>query len=103
MPEDTAQILSHVPNSGIVQLPGRRFPGIALQGDSLSIMFDHAAICVREFKRLRQEEAYFEALQLAETLQEHLIHYEETLRQRGAQLPYTVSIRERLVSDDYDT
>ena len=66
-------------------------------------MFDRAAICVREFKRLRQEEAYFEALQLAETLQEHLIHYEDTLRQRGEQLPYTVSIQDRFVNGDYDT
>lgn len=52
MPQDTTQILSHVANSGIVQLPGRRFPEVTLQRDSLSIMFDHAATCVQEFKRL---------------------------------------------------
>ncbi|MCC6486581.1 MAG: hypothetical protein IT364_03710 [Candidatus Hydrogenedentes bacterium] len=102
MAQDMAQILSHIPNSGIVQLPGRRFPGVTLQGDSLSILFDYAAFCVREFKRLRQEDAYFEALQLAETLQEHLIHYEETLRQRGGELPYTVSVYERLVEEDHN-
>jgi uncharacterized protein DUF6959 len=102
MAQDTAQILSHVPNSGIVQLPGRRFPGVTIQGDSLSIMFDQAALCAREFKRLRMEDAYFEALQLAKHLQEHLLHYEETLRKSGATLPYTVSIKERLVADEHD-
>ena len=34
MPEE-AEILSHIPNSGIVHLPGRRFPGIVLQGDTV--------------------------------------------------------------------
>jgi hypothetical protein len=32
MADDVAKILSHVPNSGIVQMPGRKFPGIVMQG-----------------------------------------------------------------------
>jgi hypothetical protein len=36
----TAEILSHASNSGIVQMPGRKFPGIVIQGDSLSNLFE---------------------------------------------------------------
>jgi len=103
MSDTEAKILSHVPNSGIVQLPGPQFPGVAIQGDSLSNMFDQAAACVREFKRLRQEDACYEAFHLAEHLQEHLIHCEATSQQRGASLPSTVSIHNRLINHDYDT
>lgn len=102
MADDVAKILSHVPNSGIVQMPGRRFPGIVMQGDSLSIAFDHVAFCLANAKTRRDEEVYFELLMFAETLQAQLMHYEETLSKLGMSLPYTRSIKERLVRDDYD-
>ena len=102
MPSDTAQILSHIPNSGIVQLPGRRFPGIVMQGDTLSNLFDSARVLLAEFKRLRDEERYYETLMFTEQLQTQLVHYEETLQAQGIQLPYTVSVRERRVTDDFD-
>ena len=101
MASETAQILSHIPNSGIVQLPGRRFPGIVIQGDTLSNMFDGARYLLAEFKRARDEERYFETLMFAEQLQGQLLHYEETLAKHAMSLPYTVSVRERLVRDDY--
>lgn len=96
MPQDTAQILSHIPNSGIVQLPGRRFPGIVMQGDTLSNLFDSTRFLLGEFKRLGDEERYYETLSFAEELQGQLLHYERTLERQGIQLPYTVSIKERL-------
>ena len=102
MASDTAQILSQISNSGIVQLPGRRFPGIVMQGDTLSNLFDSARFLLAEFKRLRDEERYYETLMFTEQLQAQLDHYEETLHAQGMQLPYTVSVRERSVSDDFD-
>jgi len=102
MATETAQILSHIPNSGIVQLPGRRFPGIVIQGDTVDNLFRGARFLLEEFKRARDEERYFETLMLAENLQAQLLHYEETLSRHGMSLPYTVSIRQRLVSDDYN-
>jgi hypothetical protein len=102
MPSDTAQILSNIPNSGIVQLPGRRFPGVVIQGDTLSGIFESARYLLAEFKRARDKERYFETLIIAENLQGQLVHYEETLAKHGIDLPYTVSVRKRLVKDDYD-
>jgi hypothetical protein len=101
MSSDIPEILLHIPNSGIVQMPGRSFPGIVMQGDTLSNLFDGVRFLLREFKARRDEERYFETLMIAEQLQGQLAHYEETLSKRGIGLPYSVSIRERLISDDY--
>jgi hypothetical protein len=101
MESDTAQILSHIPNSGIVQLPGRKFPGIVIQGDTLSGIFDGARYLLAEFKKARDEERYYESLMLAEQLQGQLLHYEETLVKQQIGLPYTISVSERLVKDEY--
>jgi hypothetical protein len=102
MPTETANILSQVSNSGVVQMPGRRFPGIVMQGDTLSNVFDSVRFLLAEFKARRDEERFFETLMFAEQLQGQLLQYEQTLSDRGMGLPYTVSIRERLVSDDYE-
>lgn len=102
MTSETAQIRSHVPNSGIVQLPSRRFPGIVMQGDTLSNVFDSAKFLLDEFKRLRDEDRYYETLMFADQLQDQLLHYEDVLERLGMELPYTVSIRKRLVADDFE-
>jgi hypothetical protein len=102
MEENVAQLLSHVSNSGIVQLPGRAFPGIVMQGDSLSGAFDSVVRCLKDAKSRRDEDLYYEVFYLAQTLQGQLLHYEETLSAMGMKLPYTKSIKERLVQEDYD-
>ena len=61
--------LAYIPNSSVVQLSGRRFPGIVVQGDTLSNFFDSARYLLGELKRLRDEERYFEVLMFAEQLQ----------------------------------
>jgi hypothetical protein len=101
MPAERAEILSHIPNSGIVQMPGRKFPGIVMQGDTLSNLFDGVRFLLREFKARRDEERYFETLIIAEQLQGQLIHYEKTLNTRAIGLPYVVSIHNRLVLDEF--
>lgn len=103
MEKSTADILSHVPNSGIVQMPGRRFPGIVMQGDSLSTVFDALSVCLNDAKRRKDEDVYFELLGFAEMLQGQLLHYEKTLLEIGLPLPYSESIARRLVRDEFDT
>ena len=93
MDEEVARILSHVSNSGIVQMPGRRFPGIVMQGDTLSNVFDSVAFALRDAKARRDEESYYEFLMFAETLQGQLEHYESVLVRLGMPLPYSPSIK----------
>ena len=102
MDTNVAPILSHISNSGIVQMPGRAFPGIVMQGDSLSSVFDAVVRCMHEAKKRRDEETYFDLIDFAAMLQGQLLHYEETLSSVGMKLPYAESIRNRLVEEDYD-
>jgi len=101
MAELSAPILAEVPNSGIVQLPGRRFPGIVIQGDSLSSMFDQLASALSHAKHRRDQEAYYATFEVASRLQELLVAYENTLGAVGSSLPYSVSIKRRQVHDDF--
>ena len=101
MATEVAQILLPVPNSGIVQMPDRRLPGIVIQGDSLSQLFDDLVCGLRQAKQHRDEEAYYSLLMCAQRMQDLLTAYEEALKQSGLDLPYMVSIKTRLVADDF--
>ena len=99
--QTSAPILSHASNSAIVHLPGRKFPAVAIQGDSLSIMLSQAKFFAREFLKEKNEELYFEALDLAVKLQAHLTHYEDVLEKRGLTIPYGLSVRENRIADEW--
>ena len=99
---ETAQMLSHLPNSGIVHLPGRRFPGIVLQGDTLSGMYDSALELLEQARIGRDEENYCGILDFAERIHDQLVHYEEILTKQGLPLPYVKSVAERPVCDGFD-
>ena len=101
MTDLSAPILAEVPNSGIVQLPGRRFPGVVVQGDSLSSMFDELSSALGHAKDRRDEEAYYATFAVASQLQDLLAAYENTLGAIGSSLPYSASIKTRQVRDDF--
>lgn len=101
MTDLNAPVLAEIPNSGIVQLPGRRFPGVVVQGDSLSSMFDELASALRHAKDRRDKEAYYATFAVASQLQDLLAAYENTLRAIGSALPYSTPIKTRQVHDDF--
>ncbi|HEY9619393.1 MAG TPA: hypothetical protein V6C78_03445 [Crinalium sp.] len=101
--QQVAKILSHDPNNGIVQLPGRKFPGIVIQGDSLFNLFEQVRYCLELAKQHQDEEAYYEILMLAEMLQGQLLNYEKTLIELGLERPYFPPIHERLLQDDFSS
>ena len=87
------KLYDHVSNSGIVHLPGRRFPAVAIQGDSLSNMFSAAKYFLDKAKEHNDEDMYYEALMLAKRLQGHLIQYEKVLESEGFEKPYTLEVK----------
>ena len=90
---DEIKLYDHVPNSGIVHLPGRWFPAVAIQGDSLSIMFGTALSFMEHAKESDNEDLYYEALELAEKLQNHLLRYESVLANEGFEKPYMTDVK----------
>jgi hypothetical protein len=80
--------LSSSTNSAVVRLPGRNFPGLVLQGDSLKILMDEAHEVARLSKHTNISELIDTADHLAQVLGEYLRHYEESLKEHGEALPY---------------
>jgi uncharacterized protein DUF6959 len=64
-------------NSSVVRVPGRRFPGVVMQGDSLSILFDLAMEVVDMSSKTDDVELRETAQRLARNLLAHLKHYEQ--------------------------
>lgn len=85
------EVYSEASNQAVIKAPGRQFPGIVVQGDSLSLLGAQA----RELSaRLRQLGVLDEdLLHLAQGLQEQLLerqlHYQQVLAEHGLALPYS--------------
>lgn len=81
---------SSEPNAAVVRLPGRKFPGIVIQGDSLKILVD----CVEDVSvlavRSGNPELQESVMELETLLKSYLKIYEETLRTTGQSLPYVL-------------
>ena len=95
MPEEypkEIKLYDHVPNSGIVHMPNRRFPAVAIQGDSLSIMLSDATSFMRKAKEHDDEDMFYMARDLAERLKCHLERYENVLNKEGFDKPYFIDI-----------
>jgi hypothetical protein len=84
------EVFSYDPSLSIVRMPGRRFPGCVIQGDSLSILLG----LVETIKMMTAEQAekdedlFYEIKELHESLLARVEHYEQVLEQYGIQLPY---------------
>jgi hypothetical protein len=75
-------------NSSIVRVPGRRFPGVVIQGDSLSILFDLAMYVADGVSKTADSGLRDAAEELAEKLFAHVKNYELVLEARGVVRPY---------------
>ncbi len=82
------EVFSEASNFGIVRMPGRRFPGCVIQGDSLSILLSQAAVILRESKTIKNKYLAEAAQELFDSLSNRLDHYEAVLKEHGMELPY---------------
>lgn len=89
-----ATVLSDAINVAIVQLPGRRFPASAIQGDSLANLHSLARDLRRRASRSTDEELAETATELHELLHARLLHYQQVLLANGRALPYSPRIGE---------
>ena len=96
------QMYDHVSNSGIVHMPGRRFPAVAIQGDTLSGMLSTALELMSKGKAYQDEDLYYASFDLAERLREHLTHYEEVLEKEGFKKPYSLTAKKIEIIDDFE-
>src|SRR4051812_29061752 len=83
------RVIGEEVNAAVVQHPGRRFPGILIQGDSLSILCSHARQLTIDLAEARLEDAAESATELRELLDGYRAAYERAMDAEGLALPYS--------------
>jgi hypothetical protein len=85
---NSVELLSDATNYAIVQLPGRKFPGVVVQGDSLHSMVTRL-IRLRALSETDGNDELSAGLEeLLEVLSGALRRFETTCTARGLNLPY---------------
>ena len=82
------EVFSQASNVAIVRMPGRRFPGSVIQGDSLRSLLDLVEEIEERTKASTDEELIGIVSILKERLTDGLTHYEAVLREHDIDLPY---------------
>ncbi|MFA6903561.1 MAG: hypothetical protein WC236_10805 [Gallionellaceae bacterium] len=86
---ETIEIYSDTTNAAILRHPGRRFPGVLVQGDTLYSMCQAADyVCKSAIGKLPDDE-YAELNGLRNHLWELLIHYKNVLAEHEIPLPFS--------------
>lgn len=83
---ETVEIYSDQPNAAVMRHPGRRFPGILVQGDTLSTLCAIADSVCRDAGRASP--AFDELNELRNALQALLAHYKTVLAEHDLPLPF---------------
>lgn len=88
--DSSVKMIANVCNNAVVQISGRTFPGVVIQGDSFSIFVNLAKEAVLQTikKKLPKDELYDSITELYENLAMRLKIYEAVLKERKIPLPY---------------
>lgn len=85
---EEVEIYSDASNAAIMRHPGRRFPGLLVQGDTLYTLFRQAEeVCAAASGKLTEDE-YDELDQLRERLRTFVDHYKNVLHAHQIKLPF---------------
>ncbi len=93
MPRDTdakrekLEIFSDQTNAAIMRYPGRAFPGVLVQGDSLYMLCQRADLACKEVGRGKP--GFDELNDLRNALWSDLNHYKTTPLEHGVALPFS--------------
>jgi hypothetical protein len=88
---DNVEIYSDQSNAAVMRHPGRRFPGVLIQGDTLYGLCVAADASCARLRSSMDEEGYSELNELRNHLQSLLAHYKSVLAAHDIQLPFSES------------
>lgn len=83
-----AELFTDASNDAVVRLPPRRFPGVLIQGDSLSVIRDDVARIVRACDQGDVAEAREEAAYLLSGIEGLLARYTAALKAHDIPIPF---------------
>lgn len=87
MKREVVDIYSDAPNGAVLRHPGRKFPGLLIQGDTLSGLVKSLDRVQRSAHQLKPE-AQEELEDVHQQLREALAHYKSVLIAHGLPLPF---------------
>lgn len=87
MRKETVEIYSDATNAAVMRHPSRKFPGVLLQGDTLSGMLRSAEALCRDLQN--GSTGLEEANDLREQFSDLLQHYKSVLKSHGLPLPFS--------------
>lgn len=85
------EVYSQATNRAVVKMPGRHFPGLVIQGDTLSSLLYLAESICEKSEKTSDVDLFNESRELRDNLQQLLLHYEATLSKHNIPLPYSKS------------
>lgn len=88
MEKQSLDVYSSAINAAIVRAPGRRFPGVIVQGDTLYSLHELAVFIAEAVCDHPDEDVSGEAMALRDCLAGFLAHYEAVMDKHGEELPY---------------
>jgi len=85
---EPVEIYSDETNRAIMRHPGRKFPGVLIQGDNLhSLCVEMELLCAELQARLGETPKA--ARKISSALQTYLSHYKQVLDEHGSRLPFS--------------
>ena len=86
---EQVEIYSDQTNAAVMRHPGRRFPGVLIQGDTLYALCRQADVACAEAKSSQAWDEYSDTNDLRNHLWEFLRHYKVVLGEHGIPLPFS--------------
>ncbi len=83
---EPVEIYSDATNAAIMRHPGRKYPGMLIQGDTLHSLSRMAATALAEAGP--KSEQWYELKDLADALQSRVDLYARVLREHGMDVPF---------------
>jgi hypothetical protein len=77
---ENVEVFSVAPNAVVLRYPGRAFPGVLVQGDTLFSMWKHADEACAESNATMSRDFHAELTDLRSRLRALLSHYASTLQ-----------------------
>ena len=85
---EQVEIYSDATNAAVMRHPGRRFPGLLLQGDTLNNLHAIADRLSVETSNLLDEDTRADLHELRDALRDFRDHYARVLREHSLPLPF---------------
>ena len=87
MRKEEEEIYSDASNAAVLRHPGRRFPGVLIQGDTLNNWSGMAKAALKG--AAPDSEQYDDLVELTKQLEGYVSHYARVLQEHGMALPFT--------------